>query len=127
MINCHKVLLSQLIPGKAGEIGGDGKHPVFASTTKVIDPQEVCTHSYLIIGPYNTKDEANNLLSYLKTSFLRFLVYMCVSSIHLTKSTFQFVPIQDLSKPWTDEELYAKYGLNEEEIAFIESMIRPMD
>lgn len=38
-----------------------------------------------------------------------------------------FVPMQDFSKPWTDEELYAKYGLTEEEIAFIESMIKPMD
>ena len=50
-----------------------------------------------------------------------------MSSIHLTKSTFTFVPTQDFSKPWTDEELYAKYGITEEEIAFIDSMIRPMD
>lgn len=43
------------------------------------------------------------------------------------KRVYTFVPIQDFSKPWTDEELYAKYGLTDEEIAFIESMIRPMD
>ena len=42
-------------------------------------------------------------------------------------SVYSFVPIQDFSKPWTDEELYAKYGLTDEEIAFIESMIKPMD
>ena len=127
LINRYKVLLSQLIPGKAGEIGGDGKHPVFASTIKVIGPNEVCSHSYLAIGSFGTYDEANNLLSYLKTSFVRFLVYMCVSSIHLTKNTFQFVPMQDFSKSWTDEELYKKYGLKEDDIAFIESMIRPME
>jgi site-specific DNA-methyltransferase (adenine-specific) len=50
-----------------------------------------------------------------------------MTSIHLSKSTFHFVPVQDFSKPWTDEKLYAKYGLTNEEIAFIESMIRPMD
>lgn len=47
--------------------------------------------------------------------------------MHITKSNFIFVPLQDFSKPWTDEELYAKYGLTDDEIAFIESMIRPME
>jgi site-specific DNA-methyltransferase (adenine-specific) len=46
---------------------------------------------------------------------------------NIAKDKFQFIPLQDFSKPWTDEELYAKYGLTEEEIAFIESMIRPME
>lgn len=48
-------------------------------------------------------------------------------SQHITKNSFLFVPTQDFSKTWTDAELYAKYGLTEEEIAFIESMIKPMD
>ena len=46
---------------------------------------------------------------------------------HAMRGVYEFVPIQDFSKPWTDEELYAKYGLTEEEIAFIDSMIKPMD
>ena len=50
-----------------------------------------------------------------------------LASMNMTKSTYSFVPMQDFSKPWTDEELYAKYGLTEDEIAFIESMIKPMD
>ena len=45
----------------------------------------------------------------------------------ITKTTFSFVPAQDWRKPWTDAELYAKYGLTDEEVAFIESMIKPMD
>ena len=48
-------------------------------------------------------------------------------SHHLTKNAYQFVPIQDFSHPWTDEMLYKKYGLTDDEIAFIESMIRPME
>ena len=45
----------------------------------------------------------------------------------INKDAFQFVPLQDFSHPWTDEMLYKKYDLNDEEIAFIESMIRPME
>ena len=43
------------------------------------------------------------------------------------RGVYQFVPMQDFSKPWTDEELYKKYNLTDEEIAFIESMIKPMN
>jgi site-specific DNA-methyltransferase (adenine-specific) len=50
-----------------------------------------------------------------------------LASMNMSKSSYCFVPRQDYSKPWTDEELYAKYGLNNDEIAFIDSMIKPMD
>lgn len=70
---------------------------------------------------------ALNMLTYLKTKFTRFLILLAMSSIHLSKATFSFVPMQDFSKPWTDAELYAKYKLAQEEIDFIEAMIRPMD
>ncbi len=52
---------------------------------------------------------------------------LCISGFGLSKIVLQFVPVQDLSKPWTDAELYEKYGLAEEEITFIESMIKPME
>ena len=45
----------------------------------------------------------------------------------MIESDLKFVPMQDFSKPWTDAELYAKYKLTEDEIAFIESMIKPME
>ena len=48
-------------------------------------------------------------------------------SHHITKTAYQFVPVLDCKQEWTDEKLYEKYGLSEEEIAFIESMIRPME
>ena len=92
-----------------------------------MEPGDVCTHSYLLAGAFPTRDEAENLLGYLKTKFVRFLILQALSSIHLTKTTFSFVPVQDFSKSWTDVELYEKYGLTEEEIAFIESMIKPME
>lgn len=122
----YKVMISQTSAEHAGEPGKDGKYHILTSSMKVLYPKEVCTHSYLVIGPYNDELTAQNTLNYLKTKFVRFLLLQALTSIHLTKNTFAFVPIQDFSKPWTDKELYAKYGLTETEINFIESMIKPM-
>ena len=59
--------------------------------------------------------------------FFHFMVSMLKITQNSMKNVYSLVPLQDFSKPWTDEELYAKYGLSEDEIAFIESMIRPME
>ena len=74
-----------------------------------------------------SKDSAENLLNYVKTRFFRFLFSSVLLTQNIAKDKFHFVPLQDFSKPWTDEELYKKYGLKDEEIQFIESMIRPME
>ncbi|MBO5749064.1 MAG: Eco57I restriction-modification methylase domain-containing protein [Muribaculaceae bacterium] len=95
----------------------------------VLSPNYICTESYIVVGADLNLDEtsAKNLAFYLKTKFVRYLHSLAKSSQDATAKTYRFVPLQDFSKPWTDEELYAKYGLTEEEIAFIESMIRPME
>ena len=64
---------------------------------------------------------------YLTTKFARFLIMQMLASMNMSKSSYTFLPVQDLSKTWTDADLYAKYALTDEEISFIESMIRPMD
>lgn len=61
------------------------------------------------------------------TRFFRFMMSLIKNTQNISKGVFAFVPVQDYSKSWTDEELYAKYGLTDDEIAFIESMIRPME
>lgn len=127
LIDTYKVLVSQTGAEHAGEPSKDGKYRVLTSSMQVLAPKEICTHSYLVVGAYSQPAFAENVLAYLKTNFVRFLILQSMTSIHLTKGTFSFVPMQDFSKPWTDEELYAKYGLTEEEIAFIESMIKPME
>ena len=91
------------------------------------EPNSCCTETYLLIGPFVTKKETENVISYIKTRFFRFLVLLKKDTQHAAKSVYQLVPLQDFSKPWTDEELYAKYNLSKEEINFIESMIRPME
>ena len=93
------------------------------------EKQSCCSQTYLIIG-YNknyTEQECENIISYVKTKFFRYLVGIKKKTQNGPKGVYQFVPLQDFSKPWTDEELYAKYGLTQEEIDFIESMIRPME
>ena len=70
---------------------------------------------------------AENTLLYLKTKFVRALILLALTSINLSKLVFPFVPMQDFSKTWTDEELYKKYELTEDEIAFVESTIRVME
>ena len=86
-----------------------------------------CTETYLVIGPFADKAICENVISYIRTKFFRFLVLQKKNTQNAAKGVYEFVPLQDFSKPWTDEELYAKYGLTEDEIAFIESMIRPME
>lgn len=91
------------------------------------EPGSACTETYNRIGCFQSQQEAENLITYIQSRLMRFLVLLHKPSQHASKSVYSFVPQQDLSKPWTDDELYAKYKLTQEEIDFIESMIRPME
>ena len=122
----YKVMVSQIGAEHAGEPGSDGRFRVLTSSMRVLEPGEVCTNSYIVIGEYDDPTYATNILEYLKTKFVRFLVLQAVSSIHISRTSFTFVPMQDFSRAWTDEELYEKYGLTDEEIEFIDSMVKPI-
>jgi len=91
------------------------------------EPGTCCSETYLVIGPFPDKSTAENVMSYIRTRFFRFLVLLNKPTQHATSKVYTFVPMQNFSKPWTDEELYNKYSLTEDEIAFIESMVRPME
>lgn len=91
------------------------------------EPLTCCTETYLVLGLFDNKIEAENLISYIKTRFFRFFVLLKKNTQNAARGVYSFVPLQDFSKPWTDEELYKKYKLNKEEIDFIESMIKPME
>lgn len=125
-INKYKVIFSKATCEHAGTPDKTGRYRVF-STMKILLPNEICTQSYLVGGIFESRNHAENYISYLKTAFVRALMLPTLSSQDISADKFQFVPLQDFSKPWTDAELYAKYGLTDEEIAFIESMIRPME
>lgn len=96
------------------------------------EPNSVCSQTYLVIG-YNpelhnyTKEQCENIISYIKTRFFRYLVSIKKKTQNGPRGVYQFVPLQDFNEEWTDEKLYKKYGLTQEEIDFIESMVRPME
>ena len=97
---------------------------------KISEPNSCSSNTYVVATlalTNNQENYANNVISYLHSRFLRFLVYLKTSTQDVPPKAYSFVPMQDFSEPWTDDKLYKKYGLTEEEIAFIESMIRPMD
>ena len=111
--------------------GGSGTDQQILGYPFYGEPNSVCSQTYLVIGydpKHNlTKEKCDNIISYIQTRFFRYLVSIKKKTQNGPRGVYQFVPLQDFSKPWTDEELYAKYNLTEEEIAFIESMIRPMN
>lgn len=95
----------------------------------VVEPNSACTETFLVAGANLelNHSSANNLCAYLKTKFARFLLSLAKISQHGTAKTYCFVPLQDFSRSWTDIDLYEKYGLTPEEIAFVESTIKPME
>lgn len=117
----HKVLISY-----AYGAGEDFPHQII-NKPFVVGPNTACTETYLVIGPFESNEVAQNVVSYMKTRFFRFFVLLLKNTQHATKNVYKFVPMQDFSRTWTDTDLYAKYGLTDEEIEFIESMIRPME
>ena len=126
LLSMWKVIVSKVSFEHAGVPGKDGMMRVL-SVVQVLPPHSACTESYLVAGAYNSEEEVENLALYLKTKFVRFLITQMLASMNMSKSSYCFVPVQDFSKPWTDAELYAKYNLTQEEIDFIESMIKPMN
>ncbi|MGI6385423.1 MAG: Eco57I restriction-modification methylase domain-containing protein [bacterium] len=126
MIDRWKVICSRSGHEHAGNPGNDGMRRVLAKTA-VLPPGTVCTETYLVIGSYSTEEEAQNLLAYMKTRFFRFLMSLFMYSHGITKDTYAFIPILDMTNLWTDDDLYSRYKLTKEDIAFIESKIRPME
>lgn len=93
----------------------------------ILGPGTVCTETYLVIDRFDSEDEAKLFVRYLRTRFVRFLVSLRKNTQHLYSERFAFVPDLPMDRVWTDAALYAKYGITQDEIKFIEAMIRPMD
>ena len=91
------------------------------------EPGSLCTETFLVVGPFESEHEQLNCFDYMNTTFFRVLLFWGRGTMQVSRDVFRFVPLVDFSHPWTDEMLYKKYGLTEDEIAFIESMIRPME
>lgn len=119
LVNQWKVLAPKAIG--SGDSREDWVKPILA------EKNSVCTETYIILGSYDDKTKANNLISYTQTKFFHFMLTLKKVTQDATAKVYSCVPIQDFNEEWTDEKLYKKYGLTQEEIDFIESMIRPME
>lgn len=124
--NAHWIDKIKVIVSKASPGGDDYPHKII-STPVVAFPKSVCTETYIIVGIVETETQAKNLANYMTTKFFRFLMSLVKNTQNISRAVFEFVPVLDFNQEWTDEKLYAKYGLTEEEIQFIDSMIRPME
>jgi len=110
----------------AGE-GNPELHDYYELLWHLAPPASVCTQTYLVAGPLTSRKAAASLQSYTKTRFFRFLVSIRKITQHALRSTYSWVPQQTWNRTWTDEALYAKYGITRNEQAYIESQIRPMN
>jgi len=122
----YRVVMRWVPKERAKEDDDYGRWEVYKTVT-TLKPNEVCNEAHLIIASYSTRDEAYNLCAYLKTKFVIFLVACESLENKICKTSFIHVPMQDFSKPLTDTDLYAKYGLNQEEIAFIKTRIQSIN
>ena len=131
----YKVIFSKATCEHAGTPDKNGQYRVLSSAA-ILPPGVVCTQSYLVGGAFEDEEEAANLLAYLKTKFVRYLMLQTITSQDLSPEKFLFVPVQDFTSAsdikWSesiegiDRQLYAKYGLDESEVEAIEQTLKPM-
>lgn len=124
LIDEWKVYVGAAAPGT----GNKDTYPHrILSTPFLGEPGSICTETYLCIGPFDSKAAAESALSYLSCRLTRLLILLHKPSQHTTRKVYTFVPTQDWTQKWTDEALYEKYGITDDEIAFIEKVVRPME
>ena len=125
LLKKYKVIITYAMSG-GNKPTSEGNYQILSSL-KILKPNEACSETYLILGCFDSLEEASSLVSYMSTKFARFLLLQALTSIHITKDKFCFVPIPDCSRAWSDDELFSKYQLNEQEMNLIDSMIKPME
>lgn len=123
LIDVWKIFVGYAAPGT----GNRDTYPHrIISTPFLAAPGTISSETYLCIGPFETKDEAENAFSYMACRLTRLLILLHKSSQHVTRGVYSFVPVQDWTRKWTDADLYSRYGLSDDEIAFVEKIVRPM-
>jgi len=116
---------------------GSGTLGEVLSNPRVVGPQVAVTQTFITIGAFDDEDTADACLAYVKSKFARALLGVLKITQHNPAKVWQYVPLQDFTSgsdiEWTkpiseiDQQLYAKYGLDSGEIAFIEAKVKPME
>lgn len=120
-----KVLLPMVSSGDTPEDDEGNIVDVVLREPIALAPGSACTQTHFIPGMFGTREETENFAYYLATKFVRFLVLQRKISQHVTPDRFRFVPMLDMTRRWTDSDLFARYGLSQDEIEYIERSIKP--
>lgn len=124
--NTHLVKAWKVFVPKAGSDGGQKLPDVVLGSPIAAGPSSVCSQTYVVVGPLQSKDEAFSVDSYLRTRLVRFLISLRKISQDAMKSVYTWVPQQTWDRTWTDAELYRTYGVTTEEQEYIETMVQEM-
>lgn len=124
LIDKWKIFMGYAAPGT----GNKDTYPHrIISTPFLGEPGTISSETYLCIGPFDSKRQAESVLSYLCCRLTRLLILLHKPSQHVTRKVYAFVPNQKWTKQWTDQDLYTKYGITQSEVAFIEKVVRPLN
>ena len=136
LVDKYKVIMSKTSAEHAGQSDAQGRKKV-VSRIKVLSPNVICTESYLLLSVFHDKSQAENMVKYIKTQFVRAMLSTILLTQNISKDKFAFVPVQKFDETsdinWDDSieginrQLYRKYNLTAEDVAFIESTIKPME
>lgn len=106
--------------------GSDEYPHLVLSNPIVAGPGTACTETYLVIGPFSSETECQNVRSYMRTQLFRFLVLALRASQHVTQRVYRLVPKLDFSRSWDDDALYERYQITENEVELIETLVKPV-
>ncbi len=126
LIDLYKVIFSKATSEHAGQADKNGKRKIF-SKIDILKPNTICTQSYLVANGFKTLKEAKNLSLYLKTKFVRFMLFQALTSQDISREKFCFVPLLDFEKEISDKDLFKIFNLNKEEIEIIHNLIKNFD
>jgi site-specific DNA-methyltransferase (adenine-specific) len=116
-VHSHKIIVPKAVG--SGDGATDYIRPIYC------EPGAACTETYLLVGPFSSKSECENVMSYFETRFFHFLVTLQKNTQDCMKRVYSFVPIQNFKESWSDEKLFKKYSLSPSEIEFIRNSILP--
>ena len=119
LIGKYNVVLSKL----NGAANNNGR---VIGNPEILGNGQCCTDTYLVLKSYDNLDLCLKFVSFVKTKFFRFMVSLKKTTNISSRKSFCYTPDICLSEEWTDEKLYAKYNLTQEEINYIESTIKEM-
>lgn len=124
LVNTWKVFISKA-DGAAGQIGNPIPARIIGKT-EVGGPNTICSETFLVVGPFKNENQAINVAKYMSTKFFRFMVGIRKNK-NMTQDTYKYAPLLSYDKIWSDQELYAKYQLDQEDIDYIEKHIKELD